>query len=153
MTTPSPFELAGADPVGAATGWLAGHPALAELRGQLATGEGRWVGPRNAPPFPCLQVSDDNADLRNLRGLSWVSLTIGVLGDPAWAPDGNKAALRQLTIAVGETLAQLAEQPAVGGCVFTEVTVDGIRWAPLAPANQPRYVLTSTLWSHPAWTR
>lgn len=153
MTTPSPFVLAGADPVGAATGWLAGHVDLAAFRAPLSTGEGRWVSPRNEPPFPRLQVSDDNADLRQLRGLSWVSLTIGVLGDPAWAPDGNKAALRDLTMAVAETLGQMTEQPAVGGCVFTSVTADGIRWAPLAPVNQPRYVLTSTLWFHPVWPR
>lgn len=151
MTTPSPhrWDLADADPVGAATGWLAGYQPLLDELDALATGEGRKVGVRNEPPFPRLRINDSNADLRTLRGLTWVSLTIDVLGDPAWAPDGNKGALRRLAVIVGETLAKMTEVPAVGGCTFTQVTADGIAWSPLAPVNQPRYVLTSTLWSHP----
>jgi hypothetical protein len=151
VTTPSPWDLADADPVGAATGWLAGHVDLTELLVEEATGSGRQVGVLNTPPYPRLRIADSNADLRDMRGLSWVSLTIDVLGDPDGRP--GKAALRRVAIATAETLGQLTEQESVGGCVFTQVTADGIAWAPLAPVNQPRYVLTSTLWHHPAWTR
>lgn len=151
MSTPSPFPLAEADPVGAATGWLAGHQALMAEFDRLRTGEGRLVGPTNAPPFPRLQILDSNADLRDLRGLSWCSLTLAVLGDPSWAPLGNKGALRRLAVATAEVLGELVLQPAVAGCVFTSVSADGLAWSPLAPENQPRYVITSTLWSHPVW--
>ena len=149
MTTPSPFYLAGVDPVGAATGWLAAeNTPLAELIASMATGEGRHVGPDNAPPFPRLQITDSNADLRGFTGLHWVSLTIAVLGDPDGRP--GKAVLRQLAVATVEWLHAMTEVPVVGGCVFTEVTGDGLAWSPLPPHNQPRYVVTSTLWSHPA---
>jgi hypothetical protein len=151
VTTPSPWDLVDADPVSAATGWLTAHQDLNAELAKLATGDGRQIGVVNAPPFPRLRIADSNTDLRDLRGLSWVSLTIDVLGDPSWAPAGNKAALRRLAIATAETLEQMTREPAVGGCVFTQVTADGIAWSPLAPVNQPRYVLTSTLWHHPAW--
>lgn len=152
MTTPPPLTLHRADPVGAATGWLAGHPGLLELLEDpaWATGPGRKVGPRNAPPFPRLRIADSNADLRGLTGLGWVSLTIDVLGDPSWAPDGHKGRLRELAVATGEALGHMTGEVEVAGCVFTQVTADGIAWAPLAPVNQPRYVLTSTLWNKPA---
>jgi hypothetical protein len=149
VTTPSPWALADADPVGAATGWLAGHQALTELLASLATGAGRQIGTINAPPYPRLRITDTNGDLGEFRGLSWVSLGIDVFGDLDGRP--GKAALRRLAIATAETLHQMTEQPAVGGCVFSQVTTNSISWAPLAPGNQPRYVLNTTLWSRPAW--
>lgn len=151
MTAPSLFPLADADPVGAATGWLAGHQGLTDLLASLATGEGRQVGTLNAPPFPRLRITDTNADLREFRGPSWVSVGIDVLGDPSWAPAGNKAALRRIAVATAEALEQMTTQPAVGGCVFSLVTTGSLSWSPLAPGNQPRYVLTLTLWYRPAW--
>lgn len=153
MTTPPPpLTLHRADPVGAATGWLATHPGLLELleAEDWSPGPGHRVGPRNAPPFPRIRVGDSNADLRGFTGLSWCSLTLDILGDPSWAPDGHKGRLRELAVATAEALSQLTSQPSVAGVVFTQVTGDGIAWAPLAPESQPRYVLTSTLWNKPA---
>jgi len=149
--TAPPFPLADADPVGAATGWLVDHPDLTALLAALATGEGRQVGILNTPPFPRLRIADTNTDQRAFTGLAWQSLGIEVLGDPAWAPGGNKAALRRIAVATAETLDQMTREPNVGGCVFSLVTTGSLSWSPLAPGNQPRYVLNVTLWYRPAW--
>lgn len=152
MTTPSSrWELADADPVGAATGWLAGHERLTALQAELATGEGRWVGVLNAPPFPRLRIADSNTDLRYLTGLMDVTLTIDVLGDLDGRP--GKAALRRFAVAVIEALDELTVHPRVGGVVFSRLTVSGPAWSPLPPTNQPRYVLTATMRARPAWNR
>lgn len=151
MTTPSSWELADADPVGAATGWLAGHTRLIELHEQLATGEGRWVGTLNAPPFPRLRIADSNADLRAMTGLQDVTLSFDVLGDLDGRP--GKAALRRFAVATLEALAEITEQPHVGGCVFSRITPGGPYWSPLAPGSQPRYVVSATLRFRPRWNR
>lgn len=148
MTTPSPFPLADADPLGAATGWLAGHPDLAVELQANATAAGRQVGAVNEPPFPRLVLTETNCDLRQFTGLSWTSINVDVYGDPGGRH--GKAFLARLAIATAETLRQLREQPRVGGCVFTEVTANGGRWAPIAGTMQPRFVITATLWWRPA---
>ncbi len=152
MTTPSRvWDLADADPVGAVTGWLAGHPDLGVLQAAEATGAGRWVGVTNAPPFPRLRITDTGADLRALRGPSDVTLSVEVLGDLDGRP--GKAALRRFAVACVEALDEVTERPDVGGCVFSRMTVGGPYWSPLPPGNQPRYVFTATLRYRPSWGR
>jgi len=148
VTTPSPWELADADPVAAVTGWLAGHARLAALQSELRTGEGRWVGVLNAPPFPRLRIADTDADLRGLTGPQDVTLGIDVLGDPDGRP--GKAALRRLAVAVIEALDEITTVPHTGGCTFSRLTVGGPSWAPLPPGSQPRYLLRPTLRFRPA---
>jgi hypothetical protein len=152
VTTPtSPWELADADPVGGATGWLAGHADLAALQAELATGEGRWIGTYNAPPYPRLRITDTSADLMLFRGPQDVTLSIDVLGDIDGRP--GKAQLRRFAVAVIECLDQLTYVPEAGGCVFSLATVTGPYWSPLPPANQPRYVLSAQLRSRPVYRR
>lgn len=149
MPTPSPWELADADPVGAATGWVAGHEHLAALQAELATGEGRWVGVGNAPPFPRVRITDTSADQLLLRGPSDVTLQLEWLGDPDGRP--GKAQLRRFAVATLEVLDQLTYAPAVSGVVFSRLVATGPYWSPLPPNNQPRYVGSATLRSRPSF--
>lgn len=151
MTTPTRrWEQADADPVGAVTGWLAGHPDLVVEWRAIATGDGRFVGKVDAPPYPRLVIGDTDADQFGMRGLSEVRLTIAVLGDVDGRP--GVAALRRFAMQVAEVLDEITTVPAVAGCVFSRVQIAGPSWSPIPPNERPRYLLTPTLRSRPVWT-
>lgn len=134
-------DLAAADGLAAALGWLQRHPRV--------TAFFAGVGAENLPPYPLLRVRPTTSGGgRNLRWLLAPELTLESLGDLDGTP-GSAALRRGLFIAVA-ALTELPAAPAQPGQpVVTHVEDAGGGGESPLPTGQPRWVMTVRLYVHP----
>lgn len=138
------LDIARADPMPRVIAWLNAHPAVTQALG----GAGR-VSARNAPPYPCLRVTDPpGGDDRDLLWLMSKLVQVEAYGDL----DGStgKATLHSALYTALGALMELPDQATpAGGPVITAVrSAAAGGWSPL-PTGQPRYVASVQVFSHP----
>lgn len=137
-------DLPRADAVPVVIAHLAGHPAVT-----AALGAAGRVGLYNAPPYPCLTVTDTvGGGDGDLRWLLSPEVEISAWGDLDNGP--GKAELRRILYVALGALTELPERaPAVGEPVVTEVRSSRPGGYVPEATGQPRYLAAVRCWVHP----